>query len=320
MNSFLGKRLKGFLFITTPGTSISRKGNVLIIDIKEERKRIPIGIIKHVFLFGNVNITIPAIRLLSSRGKFIFLLNRYGRLVSIVCPEFFGSDNNLRVEQYKAFTDGETKTRITKELLKRKLEVLEVVVNNLYASRGLRAENFEDWKDKILISLNSADSNQSLLGIDGNISKFLYDKLSKFNESPFSFEKRDYYPPPDPVNALLSLSFSIFYSLMHPVVLAFGFDPYLGFFHVKRGKHAALCSDVMEIVRPRLAEFVFNTLNDGFFSEEDFSTDKSGFYLKNKALKTFLKLYTDVVIHGKENLFIDSVLDFLSWLKKEVKR
>ena len=200
--------------------------------------------------------------------------------MSIVCPEFFGSDNSLRVEQYKAFTDEETKIRITKELLKRKLEVLEIVVNNLYASRGLKAESFEGWKKKILISLSSANSNQILLGIDGNISKFLYENLANFNESSFSFEKRDYYPPPDPVNALLSLSFSIFYSLMYPVVLAFGFDPYLGFFHVKRGKHTALCSDVMEIVRPRLAEFVFNALNDGFFSEEDFSTDKSGYYLK----------------------------------------
>ncbi len=312
--------MKGFLFITTPGTSISRKGNVLIVEKEGKKNRIPIGVIKHVFLFGTVNITVPAIRLLSSRGKFVFLLNRYGRLVSIIYPEFFGSDNNLRVEQYKVFTNEERKVQITKELLKRKVEVAEIVIYNLYASRGLKAENLKGWKDGVLASIFSADNSQSLLGVDGNISKYIYGKLSSFNESPFYFERREYYPPPDPVNALLSLSFSIFYSLMHPIVLAFGFDPYLGFFHVKRGKHAALCSDVMEIVRPRLAEFVFNTLNDGFFSEEDFSKDRAGIYLKDTALKSFIKLYTDVVIHGKENLFIDYVLEFLNWLKKEVKK
>lgn len=312
--------MKGFLFITTPGTSVSRRGNVLIVERKGEKIQIPIGIVKHVFLFGNVNITVPAIRLLSSRGKFIFLLNRFGRLVSIIYPEFFGSDNNLRIEQYRVFTNEERKVQITKELLKRKVEVTEVVISNLYASRSLKAEDLRDWKNGILASILSADNNQSLLGVDGNISKYLYGKLSSFNESPFYFERRDYYPPPDPVNALLSLSFSIFYSLMHPIVLAFGFDPYLGFFHVKRGKHAALCSDVMEIVRPRLAEFVFNALNDGFFSEKDFSTDKTGFYLKTDALKSFIKLYTDAVIHGKENLFINHALDFLNWLKEEVKK
>jgi len=38
--------VKGFLFITTPGTKISRKGNVLTVEIKEEKLQIPIGIIK----------------------------------------------------------------------------------------------------------------------------------------------------------------------------------------------------------------------------------------------------------------------------------
>ncbi|MEO2069462.1 MAG: CRISPR-associated endonuclease Cas1 [Desulfurobacteriaceae bacterium] len=312
--------MKGFLFVTTPGAKISRKGNVLIVEIRDEKRQIPIGVIKHVFLFGTVNITVPAIRLLSSRGKFVFLLNRYGRLVSVICPEFFGSDNNVRVNQYQTFTDEKRKLEITKELLRRKIEVAEIVIYNLHSSRNLKAKDVKEWKEKVLTSLLSASNIQSLLGIDGNISKYLYDKFSSFNESSFSFGKREYYPPPDPVNALLSLSFSIFYSLMYPMVLAFGFDPYLGFFHIRRGRHAALCSDVMEIVRPRLVEFVFNTLNDGFFLEEDFSSDRSGVFLKTKALKSFVKLYTDVVIHGKEGVFLESVIDFLSWLKEEVKR
>lgn len=312
--------MKGFLFITTPGTKISRKGNVLIVKIKEEKLQIPIGIIKHVFLFGNVNITVPAIRLLSSRGKFVFLLNRYGRLVSIIYPEFFGSDNNLRIGQYRIFTDEKRKVEITKELLRRKLETTEIVIHNLYASRGLKAENLKEWKENVLASISAAPDNQSLLGVDGNISRYLYDKFSSFSESPFYFDRREYYPPPDPVNALLSLSFSIFYSLMYPIVLAFGFDPYFGFFHIRRGKHAALCSDVMEIVRPRLAEFVFSALNDGFFSKDDFSSDRSGVFLKTGALKAFVKLYTDVVIHGKEGVFFEHVIEFLNWLKGEVKK
>ncbi|MEO2083171.1 MAG: CRISPR-associated endonuclease Cas1 [Desulfurobacteriaceae bacterium] len=312
--------MKGYLFVTTPGASISRKGNVLVIETRERKTEIPIGVIKHVFLFGMVNITVPAIRLLSSRGKFVFLLNRYGRLVSVVYPEFFGSDNNVRMNQYLAFNDEERKVGITRELLTRKLEVAKVVIYNLYVSRDLKPENLNEWAEGIRASILAADSLQSLLGVDGNISRYLYGKLSSFNESPFYFEKREYYPPPDPVNALLSLSFSIFYSVMHPLVLSFGFDPYLGFFHVRRGRHAALCSDVMEIVRPRIAEFVFNALNDEFFTPEDFSHDKGGVFLKSEALKSFVKLFSDVVIHGKEKLFISEILDFLNWLKGEIKR
>ncbi|SMP05177.1 CRISPR-associated protein, Cas1 family [Desulfurobacterium pacificum] len=312
--------MKGYLFVTTPGACISRKGNVLIVETTERKTQIPIGIIKHVFLFGTVNITVPAIRLLSSRGKFVFLLNRYGRLVSVVYPEFFGSDNNIRMNQYLTFSNEERKIAITKELLQRKLEVTKLVIYNLYASRNLKPENLNEWAEGIRASILSAENLQSLLGIDGNISRYLYGKFSSFNESPFYFERREYYPPPDPVNALLSLSFSIFYSIMHPLVLSFGFDPYLGFFHIRRGKHAALCSDVMEIVRPRLAEFVFTALNDEFFEEGDFSKDKGGMFLRTEALKSFVKLFSDVVIHGKDEAFMSEVIAFLNWLKEEVKK
>lgn len=312
--------MRGYLFVTTPGACISRKGNVLIVETREGKTQIPIGVIRHVFLFGTVNITVPAIRLLSSRGKFVFLLNRYGRLVSVVYPEFFGSDNNIRMNQYLTFSKEERKVAITKELLQRKLEVVKLVIYNLYASRGLKTENLNEWTEGIRASILSAETLQSLLGIDGNISRYLYGKFSSFNESPFYFERREYYPPPDPVNALLSLSFSIFYSIMHPLVLSFGFDPYLGFFHIRRGKHAALCSDVMEIVRPRLAEFVFTALNDEFFEEGDFSKDKGGVFLKADALKSFVKLFSDVVIHGKNEAFMLEVVAFLNWLKEEVKK
>jgi CRISPR-associated protein Cas1 len=145
----------------------------------------------------------------------------------------------------------------------------------------------------------------------------MYSKLSSFNESPFYFDRREYYPPPDPVNALLSLSFTIFYSLLQPVILSQAFDPYLGFFHIRRGRHAALSSDLLELVRPFLAKFVFDALNDGFFSAEDFSSEKKGVYLKSQPLKAFLKLYSYEVIHDEK--FLEGPLDFLKWLKGELK-
>jgi len=311
--------VKGFLFITTSGAKVSRKGNEIIVEIKGEKKRFPIGVVNHVFLIGAVNITASAIKFLSSRGRFVFLLNRFGKVVSVIYPEFLGSDNSTRAAQYFVFKDEAKKVEITRELLKRKLSFTCRTIQNLYYSRRLKPESLEEWENSVLASILSAKDIQSMLGIDGTITRYLYDKFSSFNESPFYFERREYYPPTDPINALLSLSFSIFYSLMHPVVIAAGFDPYFGFFHVKRGKHAALCSDVMEIARPRLSEFVFNLVNDGFLTESDFTYGKPGVYLKPEALKAFLKLYTDVIIHEGADLTFSPIKDFLSWLKGKVK-
>ena len=202
--------------------------------------------------------------------------------------------------------------------MKEKLNVTCSVLYGLYEGNSSGIQEVEDFREAMLESIRYAKKTDSLLGIDGSIMSTLFKKFSSFNETEFNFTKREYYPPPDPVNALLSFSFSIFYSLLHPIVIAYGFDPYLGFFHIKRGRHAALCSDILEIVRPRLVQFVFNSLNNGFFTKEDFSKDRNGCYLKPEALKVFVKLYADLVIHNQNGLYINEVIGFVQNLKKDV--
>jgi CRISPR-associated protein Cas1 len=307
----------GLLFVSTPGAQVKRDGNTLIVELKGERKRIPVGAVEHLFLFGGVNITANAIRLLSSRGRFVFMLNRFAKPVSTVYPELIGSDSSVRVAQYLSFIKEEKRVAFVKELLRRKIENIAAVLNSLYRSRALKPDGVNEWKEGALTSLSKAQNLQALLGVDGSITRYMYSKFSSFNESPFYFDRREYYPPPDPVNALLSLSFTIFYSLLQPVILSQSFDPYLGFFHVKRGRHAALSSDLLELVRPFLAKFVFDALNDGFFYPDDFSSEKKGVFLKPNALKAFLKLYASEVIHNEE--LVNEPLNFLKWLKEELK-
>jgi len=307
----------GHLFVSTPGAFVSKENNLIVVEFRGEKKRIPIGAIEHLFLVGRVNITTSAIKLLSSRGKFVFILNRFGRPISIVYPELVGSDVFPRVSQYREFLKEERRVYFGKELLRRKIENIALVITALYHSRKLKPQGVAEWKESALASLSKAQTSQSLLGVDGTVSRYLYDKLSSFNESQFYFDRREYYPPPDPVNALLSLSFTLFYSLLQPVIISHSFDPYLGFFHVKRGRHAALASDVLEIARPFLAKFVFDALNDGFFSEEDFSSEKRGVYLRPTPLKAFLRFYAEKIIHNER--LIEECSSFLKWLKEELR-
>ncbi|SNR60335.1 CRISPR-associated endonuclease Cas1 [Desulfurobacterium atlanticum] len=312
--------MKGFLFITTNGTKVSKDGNELIVETDGKKHRIPIGAISHVFLMGNVNITVSAIKFLSTRGRYLFILNKFGRLISVVYPEFIGSDNRYRGYQYLFFKNPELCINLTKKLLNQKLESVVKVLAGLYKESGMSFSPVLEWKDSVSASLKSAENTDSLLGVDGTISRFLFSKLASFNESPFYFEKREYYPPKDPVNALLSLTYTLFYSVLHPVVISAGLDPYYGFFHVKRGKHAALCSDLLELVRPELSLLVFNTLNDGFFDENDFLKESGKVYLKGDALKIYLKYFTDIVIHNKEDTYFSKIGEFIKTIKQELKR
>jgi CRISPR-associated endonuclease Cas1 len=65
----------------------------------------------------------------------------------------------------------------------------------------------------------------------------------------FAFEKRTRRPPADPVNAMLSLGYTLLTHTWHTVLSAVGFDPYLGFYHRPRFGRPALALDMMEPFR-----------------------------------------------------------------------
>ena len=57
---------------------------------------------------------------------------------------------------------------------------------------------------------------------------------------PFDFEGRNRRPPRDPVNALLSLAYSLLAKDLTVACYAVGFDPYVGFYHQPRFGRPAL--------------------------------------------------------------------------------
>lgn len=286
------------VYVTTYGTEIGKSGNSLTVKVNKETKRIPLGVIEYLVLFPGVEISSPALKFLSNHKRPVFLVNQFGKVTSVVLPELVGSSTaTLRAKQYKAFSDAVFSVELIKELLSLKLSKLEEVTGSSYP--------------EVRKKIESARKPETLLGVDGTLGKFLYGFISEKNRSPFPFKGREYYPPKDPVNAVLSLTFTVFYSLLTAAVISSGLDPYLGFFHIRRGVHAALSSDIIEPIRPQIADFVIELFNSGFFGKEDFVQTSQGIKLKDYKLKSLLKLIIDFEIDKEVSKTSLSFLDFL---------
>ena len=62
----------------------------------------------------------------------------------------------------------------------------------------------------------------------------------------WGFDGRAFYPPPDPINAMLSFGYTL---ALHDVLTAIqitGLDPYLGTFHVIEAGRPSLALDLLE--------------------------------------------------------------------------
>ena len=127
-----------------------------------------------------------------------------------------------------------------------------------------------------------AESLEELLGIEGNAARVYFQHLpgmikpdddasSGEGSLNFDFKRRNRRPPRDPVNALLSLAYSLLAKDLTIVCHAVGFDPFLGFYHQPRFGRAALALDLMEPFRPLIADSaVLNGINTRMVTARDF--------------------------------------------------
>ncbi len=71
----------------------------------------------------------------------------------------------------------------------------------------------------------------------------------------WSFQSRQYYPPPDPFNALLSFGYTLLQKDMETVAQRVGLDPYIGCLHALEYGRPSLVLDLMEEFRPLVVDY-----------------------------------------------------------------
>ncbi|MBL8132296.1 MAG: CRISPR-associated endonuclease Cas1, partial [Anaerolineae bacterium] len=117
----------------------------------------------------------------------------------------------------------------------------------------------------------SADDIDQLRGFEGKAAAYYFQGVRALLDPYWGFEGRQYYPPPDPVNALLSLAYTLLRKDVEAQLQLVGLDPYLGFFHTLGYDRPALALDLMEEFRPAVADLVvLNLVRDGAVTPADF--------------------------------------------------
>ena len=141
----------------------------------------------------------------------------------------------------------------------------------------------------------ATSNNQPCLTLDSALAPAaLNDLRSQASATPFAFDfnGRNRRPPRDPVNALLSLAYSVLSKDCMIAAHMVGFDPYLGFFHQPRYGRASLALDLMEPFRPLIADSaVLTAINTGMITLDDFIRAGSAVALTQAGRKKFFHAY-----------------------------
>ncbi|MGQ9632206.1 MAG: CRISPR-associated endonuclease Cas4g/Cas1g [bacterium] len=280
-------------YATEQYTTLGVTGERLIMK-KEDKVMAEIPLIKidQVIVEGNLFVTNPAIWALLERGIELCFLSPHGKFLGKLVPEL-SKNSVLRLAQYQRLCDGAYKVRIARSMVWGKLNNLRKVL--LRHNRGLKDERLlratEDIK-KTMRDLDGEEDLDVLRGLEGSASARYFDCFDILLRGDFQFDKRVRRPPEDPVNALLSLAYTLLMNDVMSAINIVGLDPYLGFLHEARYGKPSLALDIMEEFRPIFADAVAITLvNKNMVSEEDFYMEGQACFLTDAGRKKFYRVY-----------------------------
>ena len=282
------------LYITEQGAVLRKTGDRLLVKKDEEILfDTPCNKIDAVLIFGNVQVTTQSIRELFEHGIELAILTRTGRLVGqITSPAT--KNIELRVEQFKKYWDDSFRLRLAGIIIRGKLSnSLNLLKTFSYNHPEINLMPEMAGMQSALSNIEGAADINTLMGVEGNAARIYFSGFGKMIRGAFTFEGRKKHPAPDPVNALLSFGYTLFFNEILSLLDGLGFDPYLGYLHNVEYGRASLASDLVEEFRATVDRFTLYLINDRIFNQADFFVNPrgEGMYLTREAQKVYFAQY-----------------------------
>lgn len=118
----------------------------------------------------------------------------------------------------------------------------------------------------------------SILGTEGIGSAIYFNSYQSFFSEDLRFNSRNRRPPKDPVNVVLSLSYTLLQHICQQAVYSIGFDPYHGVLHSTSYGRQSLACDFVELQRAVIDLWVWKLFEQDTLSLDDFSFSESNGY------------------------------------------
>ena len=310
------KKLLNTLYVTTEGTRLRKDGENAVAEIdEEERGRVPLHMLGAVVVFGATYISPSLIGALARAGITLTLLDRQGRFEARVEGPISGNVL-LRRAQYRA---SERPDEIVRSIVSAKIANQRTVLQRALRDHGdempperrAAVEATVDRMERILRRVAFMnDGLDAMRGFEGDAANSYFAVFSDLIRSPdadIRFNGRSRRPPLDPVNALLSFLYTLLTHDCRSAAESVGLDSAVGFLHRDRPGRPSLALDLMEELRPVLADrLALSLVNRRQLRSGDFETRDGGAVMLSEAgRKTVLTAWQERKKEERRHPFLD---------------
>ena len=248
---------------------IDKKDIILKIEnnsLKIDSQTIPFKLFDMLVL--NHKVTLKSSDILKlTKNKISLLLVSYNNVHSSIIASADAKSSELKLAQYNSMQDS---LKFAKYFVTKKLISHTEHLNSLDINKNSSMQ---------IMQINNAQNRNEIMGIEGAFAREYFSHYFKLLPQNMHKSKRTKHPPLDPINALLSFWYSMYYHIITVKLLSHGFEPGLGYLHVPFRSHNALSSDILELFRAEINHTVMKIFSNKILTNEDF-VKKGGVYLR----------------------------------------
>lgn len=291
------KKLLNTLYVTSENSYLALDGeNVVVYEEKNEIGRLPLHNLEGIVSFGYRGTSPALMGACADRNISLCYMTPQGKFLARVTGKIRGNVL-LREQQYNSAKDTEISLSIAKNCITGKVYNARWVLERAVRDHGMQIDvnQVKAASDKLKNSLEYikiSQSKEQLRGYEGEAASIyfgVFDQLILQQKKDFTFQGRSKRPPLDNMNAMLSFVYTLLTNTITSALECVGLDPYVGYLHTERPGRVSLSLDLIEELRPVLADrFVLSLVNKKIVSSKNFREKENGAVLMDDELRKCL--------------------------------
>lgn len=276
-----------------------QKDALIVSDPEAGWKRVPLAALEGVVILGNAQISTQALARCVENNIRVCALRRGGKLRFAVGGPV-GGNVHLRVAQFRQYENSATRYSLSRIIVAGKLQNYRLLLKRWAWDAGCTdRDTLEVLHERVtdrLRTLPTAVTGDGIRGVEGDGTRWYLQGLAIHladQEPEFQYSGRTRRPPRDPVNTLLSFTYSLLLTEITGALNSIGLDPQIGYLHGVRSGRSSLALDVLEEFRPAFADrFTVKLLKLKVLQDSHFVRTMGGAcYLTDEGRGVFLREY-----------------------------
>ncbi|MCG6659401.1 CRISPR-associated endonuclease Cas1 [Halomonas campisalis] len=248
------------LYLDHANTQLALDGRSLTVKVPERPvAHVPLHLLERVTIVADIEVSTRLLHRLSSAGITITLLSPRSKSQATECLTPIHGNHGRRLQQYALVLDDARCLTWARLLVRWKVKAQRHQLLRFAARRGAEAGRCRRAERELALlqkQVSDADAQQ-LLGLEGSAARAYFGVFQRLVPASLGFSGRRKRPAPDPVNALLSLTYSMLTSECSRALQLAGLDPAYGVYHRVGYGRPSLACDLVELVRPQADHFVW---------------------------------------------------------------